>query len=132
MEQFSSAGLTVERWRVCVDRAAFDIGCKRAAAIDRLAEGIEQPAENRLANRRSDRPSASGRPGSSSQPGGVPECNGTDQLGTQMVLYFDNERPAHIPPDLHRLVDRRKLAAPEGKLDDGAVNGGDGAPILIG
>jgi hypothetical protein len=126
-EHLDRAGLARDPGRGRVDRPALDVGGQVGAAIGRLAERVEQTAENRLADRGAERRACSGNRRAAPQPGRGIEGDRARQTGPEVQLDLGDEAASLIHLDDERLVDRRKRARGEADIDDRAVDGNDPA-----
>ena len=120
--------------RRTMDRPAFDISRQRVAAIDRLAEQVEDPAEGYVTHRDGDRSTGVDHEVAAAQTVGGIHGHGTDPVVTEMLLDLADQvlaltRVARFNPDLHCRVDLGQLVG-EDHVDHDALNFFDSSGVV--
>src|SRR5262249_52336120 len=113
-----------ERRRLAVDRPEL-AGTDRAAAIDRVAQQVEHPAECLLTDRHLDRGAGVGYLHAADEAVGRAQGHAADAVATEVLLHLAGEADANalvLGVDLERVVDFGQVSflelGVEGRADD--------------
>ena len=84
------------------------LSVERLHAVDRLAHDVHQAALDLLAHGHRDRPEIRDGLHTAAQPVGTVHRHGTNRILADVLLHLDDQRPAVVAADVHRVMDARQ------------------------
>ena len=100
-------------------------GRERRTAVHGLAEGVQEAAENGLADWNADRRAERDGVGTAGEARGDAQRHGAYGRRTEMLVNFRDQRTAAIRANFYFFADRRQRAGRKFDVENGTANGKD-------
>src|SRR5215472_8646330 len=105
-----------------MDWPVLDIAGEGWTTVRRLADRVQQPAEDRFPDWCSNWLMQSAGRDAAHKPGCATEGHNPHDCWAEVLLHLRNQRRPEIPLNFNRFVDLRQRSAVEGNVDDRAAN----------